>query len=84
MRYDKFIENPSIDIEEHLEKARKPVKEETTAEKLASGYCAAGEHETKEEIMLCKHCKRTFCLEHGDEERRYCNECIEKFEIKLR
>lgn len=64
------------ETEEILEESAKPVKEQNTEEKLASGYCSVGEHKTKERLFLCKHCKRTYCFEHGDEDKGFCNECL--------
>jgi len=65
-------------VREIEERAQCRITEMSKEEKMTSKYCSVGEHETEEQLFYCKHCKRTFCEEHGDEVNGICNECIEE------
>lgn len=39
--------------------------------------CECGFHTTKEKLRFCKHCKRSFCIEHGNFKSLICNRCDE-------
>ena len=74
-----YVKRPYADrIKEIEERSKKPAREMSKEEKLASKYCSVGEHDTEEALYYCMHCKRTFCEEHGDERTGVCNECIEE------
>ena len=39
--------------------------------------CECGFHTTEEKLRFCKHCKRSFCGEHGDFKNLICHKCDE-------
>ncbi len=43
----------------------------------ASKRCECGFHSTSEKLRFCRHCKRSFCVEHGDFENLICDKCNE-------
>jgi len=63
-------------IKEIEDRSKQSMEEMSKEAKLASKFCAVGEHQTEEQLYYCKHCHRTFCAEHGDEERGLCNDDI--------
>ena len=41
----------------------------------AAKMCECGIHQTENKLRFCKHCKRSFCREHGDMDKSVCDEC---------